>query len=82
MNPHWIAGEWMTSDGPPFTSKNPVTQAVVWQGHAASAATVDIAVGAARAAFPAWSGLSVDARVAHLKEFARLLGEQIGRAHV
>ena len=75
MNPHWIAGEWMTSDGPPFTSKNPVTQAVVWQGHAASAATVDAAVGAARAAFPAWSGLSVDARVAHLKEFARLLGE-------
>ena len=75
MNQHWIAGEWMTSDGPPFTSKNPVTQAVVWQGHAASAATVDAAVGAARAAFPAWSGLSVDARVAHLKEFARLLGE-------
>ena len=75
MNQHWIGGNWVASDGPPFSSKNPVTQAVVWQGHAASAVTVDAAVTAARAAFPAWSDLSVEARIATLKEFARLLGE-------
>ena len=82
MNPHWIGGRWVDSDGTQFSSKNPVTQAVVWQGPAASALTVDAAVGAARAAFPAWADLDVDARIAHLKEFARLLGEQrTGLAH-
>ena len=75
LNQHWIGGHWMTSDGPQFASRNPVTQAVVWQGNAASASTVDAAISTARTAFPAWSNLSVDARVAHLKEFARLLGE-------
>lgn len=75
MNQHWIDGVWMTSDGAPYSSKNPVTQTVVWQGNAASATTVNAAVNAARAAFPAWSALSVDARAAHLKEFARLLAE-------
>ena len=75
MNQHWIGGHWITSDGPEFSSKNPVTQAVVWQGHAASRTTVDAAVSAARATFPSWAGLSVETRIAHLKEFARLLGE-------
>ena len=72
---HWIGGNWVGSDGPQFASRNPVTQAVVWQGNAASSSTVDAAVTAARAAFPAWAELSLDARIACLKEFARLLGE-------
>ncbi len=75
MSQHWIGGQWVGSDGPDFFSKNPVTQAVVWQGHAASPATVDAAVQAARAAFPSWSNLDVETRVSYLKEFARLLGE-------
>ncbi len=72
---HFIAGHWVASGGPPFSSHNPVTQETVWQGHAASPATVDAAVSAARTAFPAWAETSLDARIAHLKEFARLLGE-------
>ena len=72
---HWIGGQWLTGDGPGFTSVNPVTQAVVWQGHAASGATVNAAVGAARTAFPAWSEIGVEKRIACLQEFARLLGE-------
>ena len=75
MNQHWIGGQWVTSDGPEFSSRNPVTQAVVWRGHAASQETVNAAVSAARAAIPSWAGLSVEARIAYLKEFARLLGE-------
>ena len=79
---HWINGRWVRSDGAAFASKNPVTQAVVWQGHAASESTVDTAVNAARAAFPAWAALSPDKRIAYLKEFARLLGEhKTGLAH-
>ena len=72
---HWIDGQWVGSDGAEFASKNPVTQAVVWQGHGASVATVDAAVGAARAAFPAWSELGVEKRIACLRAFAELLGE-------
>ena len=75
MNQHFIGGQWVTSDGQQFSAKNPVTQETVWRGHAASAATVDTAVSAARAAFPAWADLNVEARVATIKEFARLLGE-------
>ena len=75
MNQHWIGGRWIDSDGAQFSSKNPVTQAMVWQGHAASGVTVVAAVNAARAAFPAWADLGVEARIVRLKEFARLLGE-------
>ncbi len=75
MSQHWIGGDWIASDGAIFASKNPVTQAIVWQGNAATAATVNAAVAAARAAFPAWSNLPLETRINVLKEFARLLGE-------
>ena len=75
MCKHWIGGHWTAGDGPQFSSRNPVTQVTVWQGRAASLSTVDAAVNAARVAFPAWSNLEVDARVACLREFARLLGQ-------
>ena len=74
MNQHFIGGHWMTGDGPPITSRNPVSQETVWHGASASAAMVDDAVTAARAAFPAWSQLTMDTRIATLREFARLLG--------
>ena len=75
MNKHWIGGHWIGSGGPQFSSRNPVTQAVAWEGHAAGQPTVDAAVNAARAAFPEWSQRDVAARIGCLKEFARLLGE-------
>ena len=79
---HWIDGQWVDSDGAEFASRNPVTQAVVWQGLGGSAATIDAAVGAARVAFPAWSELDCEKRIACLKEFAKLLGEhKISLAH-
>lgn len=75
MNQLWIGGRQVTGSGPVFASRNPVTQAVVWQGHAASSQDVDAAVAAARAAFPAWSARPVEERIEVLREFARLLGE-------
>ena len=79
---HFIGGQWVASDGAQFSSVNPVTQETVWKGHAATPATADAAVNAARAAFPAWADTSLDTRIAHLKEFARLLGEhKISLAH-
>lgn len=72
---HWIDGNWKSSTGAIFASRNPVTQAVVWEGHGATASTVDEAVRVARAAFAAWADLSVEARIDYLNAFSHLLGE-------
>ncbi len=57
----------------PFASRNPVTQAVVWQGVAADAAAVDVAVAVARQTFSAWSRLPVETRIDVVKRFAGVL---------
>ncbi|MBL9211157.1 MAG: succinylglutamate-semialdehyde dehydrogenase [Opitutaceae bacterium] len=54
----------------PFTSRDPATGEVVWRGAAASAADIAAAVAAARAAFPAWAGRSLEERTAVLRAFA------------
>ncbi len=90
MSTHYIAGQWQAGQGEPLQSLNPVTQAVVWSGQAASAAQVDAAVAAARSAFPAWARQPVEARIEVLKRFAeglkrhadelaRCIGEETGK---
>ncbi|MBL8521984.1 MAG: succinylglutamate-semialdehyde dehydrogenase [Betaproteobacteria bacterium] len=56
-----------------FASRNPVTQAVVWEGLAADAAAVDAAVARARAAFPDWSRTPLEDRLALAKRFAEVV---------
>ncbi len=73
MSTHYIAGAWHAGLGEPLHSLNPVSQAVIWQGQAASAAQVEAAVQAARAAFPAWASRSLDERIAVLEQFAASL---------
>ncbi|MBK5000415.1 succinylglutamate-semialdehyde dehydrogenase [Pseudomonas sp. S31] len=70
MYSHYIAGTWQPGQGAPLQSLNPVSQAQVWQGHAADAAQVEAAVQAARQAFPAWAQLSLEARISLLEAFA------------
>ncbi|MFG1672411.1 5-carboxymethyl-2-hydroxymuconate semialdehyde dehydrogenase [Streptomyces sp. Y7] len=56
---HWIGGELVDSaDGRTFDVSDPVSNTVYAQAARGSAADVDRAVTAARAAFPAWSGIS------------------------
>ena len=87
---HYIAGNWQAGQGEAFDSLNPVTQASVWHGQGASAAQVEQAVAAARAAFPAWARRSLDERIAvleqfaatlkgHADELARAIGEETGK---
>ena len=76
MSTHYIAGAWHAGQGEALESLNPVSQAVLWQGRAATAAQVDAAVQAARAAFPAWASRSLDERIAVLEQFAALLKTQ------
>lgn len=70
---HLIAGQWQPGHGPKFSSRNPVSQEIVWEGHAASADDVDQALHAARNAFPAWAGMTFEAREAIAKKFAQAL---------
>lgn len=90
MSTHYIAGAWQAGQGEAFDSLNPVTQESVWSGQGASAEQVEAAVVAARAAFPAWARLSLDARIAVLERFAatlktradelaRCIGEETGK---
>ncbi|WP_165673367.1 succinylglutamate-semialdehyde dehydrogenase [Metapseudomonas otitidis] len=90
MSTHYIAGAWQAGQGEAFDSLNPVTQESVWSGQGASAEQVETAVAAARAAFPAWARLSLEARIAVLERFAatlktradelaRCIGEETGK---
>jgi len=69
---HFIAGQW-TRPGKTFASDNPATGKPLAQVSDGSAADIDKAVKAARAAFPAWSGLSGYERARHLYAIARLI---------
>jgi len=66
-------GVWKEGSGPVFTSTNPYTQALVWQGNAASTDDVDEAVTAARAAFSAWGRTTFEQRVALIERFKEVL---------
>ncbi len=69
---HFIAGKW-TRPGKTFASDNPATNKPLAQITDGSAADVDKAVKAARAAFPAWSALSGYERGKYLYALARLV---------
>ncbi|MET0947091.1 MAG: succinylglutamate-semialdehyde dehydrogenase [Pseudomonas sp.] len=90
MSTLYIAGAWQAGQGEAFESLNPVTQQVLWSGQGASAAQVDVAVRAARQAFPAWASRSLDERISVLEAFAaslknnadalaRCIGEETGK---
>ncbi|MGH8354720.1 MAG: aldehyde dehydrogenase family protein, partial [Pseudomonas sp.] len=90
MNTHYIAGVWQAGQGEALESLNPVSQDVLWSGRGASAAQVEAAVQAARAAFPAWAKRPLEERIgvlegfaaalkAHSDELARCIGEETGK---
>jgi len=76
MTELFIDGEWAAGTGHVFASRNPGTNAKVWEGNSASAEDVDRAVRSARRAFAAWSALDFDARIAIVRRFATLLTER------
>ncbi|XXY45767.1 succinylglutamate-semialdehyde dehydrogenase [Sorangium sp. So ce269] len=79
MSTHFIGGAWVAGAGEPFASRNPVTQAIVFEGRAAAEEQVDAAVKAARGAFRAWRDGGFEERMALVKRFAGLLGEHKAR---
>jgi succinylglutamic semialdehyde dehydrogenase len=71
-----IDGSWTAGSGAAFASRNPGTNAIVWQGNSASAEDVERAVTSARRAFPNWSATPFEARCAIARRFAALLSER------
>jgi len=69
---HFIGGAWVKPiDGEYFDSIDPSTGATLGRVAQGSAADVDAAVKAARAAFPAWAALTPHARARYLYALAR-----------
>lgn len=90
MSTLYIAGAWQAGQGETITSLNPVTQQVLWSGHGATAEQVDLAVQAARQAFPGWARRSLQERIDvleafaarlkhHADDLARCIGEETGK---
>jgi succinylglutamic semialdehyde dehydrogenase len=59
-----------------FVSIDPASGETLWEGAGASSEDCARAVAAARAAFPAWAGRTLGARIAILRRYAEILGER------
>ncbi len=70
---HYINGSWVKTGSHAFTSLNPATGAVLWQGQAAGEKEVGAAVDAAHKAFPAWAALPYEARYKIGEKFKELV---------
>lgn len=73
---HYIAGKWIEAQGRPFTSIQPATEELLWQGHYATTEEIEAAIQAAQAAQPGWAQLDLFARVHFLKTFKNILTER------
>jgi acyl-CoA reductase-like NAD-dependent aldehyde dehydrogenase len=80
----WIDGKWVNSvSGKTYTAVNPAGGEVIAQIPSGDKADVDLAVGAARKAFPAWSGKTQAERsriVYRLSELIRANRESLAAA--
>lgn len=72
----YIDDEWLEGTGEGFSSENPATGEILWQGNSASLSDVAMAVQAAEEALPSWSSLSVQERFRFISDFASLLKER------
>ena len=74
----WIGGKWVDAEsGKTFTSTNPATEEVIGTLPLGDEQDVDKAVAAARAAFPIWSGKSVQERAVILNRITVSIRERI-----
>jgi aldehyde dehydrogenase (NAD+) len=72
----YLDGRWVPGGGADLEVENPATEEVCGIVTQASAADVESAVAAAKAAFPAWAGTSVAERAAVLRRVSAVLKER------
>jgi malonate-semialdehyde dehydrogenase (acetylating)/methylmalonate-semialdehyde dehydrogenase len=73
---NFIGGDWVEPRGATQPIENPATGATLGEVPLSTAADVDRAVAAAKAAFPGWAATPVDKRVAPLFKLAAILRER------
>ena len=71
----YVDGRWVPGGGTELEVENPATEEVTGVVTQASAADVDAAVAAARAAFPAWAATPVPERAAALRRLRDVIAE-------
>jgi succinylglutamic semialdehyde dehydrogenase len=76
MDSHYIDGRWRAGTGPALHVHDPSSGRRIWSGAAATAAEIDAACNAARAACGAWAATVLDERIAIAARFRDLLKEQ------
>jgi succinylglutamic semialdehyde dehydrogenase len=76
LGQHYINGQWQTGKGKIFTSENPATGEIIWQGTAATEEEIQLAVSAAKKALPEWSDLPFEKRLHYLEHFNEILKQQ------
>jgi len=72
---HFIQGKWISGEGPSFSSINPATGKMVWEGNAATQNEVNRAVSAAKQAANQWGNLTIQERISYFRRFETLLKE-------
>lgn len=72
---NFIAGAWRPAQGTPFTSYNPATGEVLWQGRSSTGSDVDSALWAARSAAQDWGRRPFEQRLRIVEAFASVLAK-------
>ena len=70
---HYINGQWLQGEGPAVQSIDPADASLVWQAKSATGAQVDLAIKAARQAFPTWANRPLEERLSIIDAFAELV---------
>lgn len=70
---HHVADAWRSGHGETFSSTNPATGELVWEGASATPADVEAAVARAREAFLSWSLTSLDERTTIVRRYSELV---------
>ena len=66
----YVGGVWTEGQGDWFEKRDPATDEIAWQGHAATRAQVDVALSTARSAQPGWARLPQTERTTILERYA------------
>jgi len=72
---NYIGGSKVAASGKAFTSLNPASGEVIWQGFESTEDEVNLAFEAAHAAYLKWRKLPHQERAGHLRAYARLVEE-------
>lgn len=71
----YINGQWLQGKGDILRSIDPADASLVWQANTATVEQVDLAIHAARDAFPTWANRPLEERLAIIDAFATLVKE-------